>query len=83
MIILWVIPLIVISVSAMLLLTLRGKPVGLRANAYQTSILGVAASSLIALAQPELPCGEMVVMSWFVSVIIGLSVEHELKKCLT
>ncbi len=80
MIILWIIPLLVMALSGMSLLILRGRPICLRSNAHQLAVLGLSASAVFSLARPQVPPVEVVLMAWAAAVVVVLSATREVAR---
>lgn len=80
MIILWFIPLIVMVASGMVLLILRGRPVCVRSNMHQLSVLALSISSVLALARWKAPDTEVILMAYAAAFIVVLSATREVAR---
>lgn len=76
----WAFPLLVMALAGMSILLLRGRPVCVRSNAHQLSVLSLSASSVIGLARMNVPSFEVILMAYAAAVVVVLSATREIAR---
>lgn len=77
MILLWLIPLLAMTLGGMSILIMRGRPSCARSSMHLMAVFALSATSLISLVRFHVPNIEIILMGWAAASIVVMSATRE------